>query len=453
MASSNANLFVIAEHDIKDARQIVLRGRTLPYQGISWTSKQRVDINYFPGNPVAVAQVIGATWGDTKAEGRWSDLHLLSDENAPDLINFPQLVDTAVPHPIPSAVERRTDTDVADTTTSSTFQTKGAPPGQKARTAEQVRDAMWQLSRGGQLLRVEWGPLVRYGYLVELTATHDRREDIEWEALFHWIGDKPTQPKPSPKQANVYQFVATPVAEAYELLRFINGDREPVVDTNSLAWLQRTIPLPDFGLGSSHNVIAIFLETYRRAFIQFVRKINSSITDMLNTLDRIIKAVTPIDPRELFGNVKSSLAAIRRSVDEMYEAFDAVGAAIKTAFNTNGNPSDMTMQDGLERGFRKLALKLAAECRTQEDNIDKFITPKVRAILRPSVGISLRDISVQEYGTANNWRAIQDFNGFPDSVVPAGAIVRVPDIPFSETNRRRTAHAYAPSSLSVAGVV
>ena len=64
-ASSKANVFVIAEHDIKDAREIVLRGRTLPYEGIGWGTTQRVDINYFPGNPTAIAQVIGATWNDT----------------------------------------------------------------------------------------------------------------------------------------------------------------------------------------------------------------------------------------------------------------------------------------------------------------------------------------------------------------------------------------------------
>ena len=453
MASSNATDFVIEEYNIKDARKIVLRGRSLPFQGVAWTSKQRVDINYFPGNPVAIAQVIGSTWEDTKAEGRWSDLFFIDDEHSPDLINFTQLVDTASPHLDEAVAQRRTNSGIVDNTTSSTYQSSGAPPGQRARTAEQARDAMWKLSRGGQLLRVEWGPLVRFGYIVEFTATHDRREDIRWEITFAWIGDKPTQPKPSSKQDSIYDFVGLPVEDYYALLKLLNGNREPVVDTGSLKFGNRPVVLQNTAFNSSLNIVPIFLEKYRRYMIQYIRKANSFVTELLATLERIIRTTEPIDPRTLFGNIKSSLAGVRIATDQVLLAFDTLGAAVSAAKDTGGNPSDVTVLDGLQREFRKLALKLAAQCRIQEDNIDRFVTPNIRTIVRPNYGTTLRDISMQEYGTANNWRAIQEFNGFPDSVIPAGAIVRVPEIPVGNVTRDRPARNSAPSSLTVTGII
>ncbi len=444
-ASSKANVFIIAEHDIKDAREIVLRGRTLPYQGVGWGTTQRVDINYFPGNPVAIAQVIGATWNDTTCTGRWSDLFLRNDEHAPDLINFATLAETALPD-VDAAVANRLPTtglqDLPDNTTSTTFQSGGALPPRKARTAGAIRDAIYALCRGGQLLRVEWGAIVRYGYIGEFTPTHDREQDIDWEIMFKWIGKEPTQPQPQPESKDLVSAIEFVQSRVLTIIEFLSsGDRPSQIEVFDR--------LPS----SSLNAHAIFIEQYRRQFIQYVRKINSSSKDLFSALERIVRAITPIDPRELFGNVRGAMDGLVQATNEMLDAFETLGAAVGTARTTHGSPADVTVVDGLQRAFRKLALELAAEARRQQAEIDRFLTPRIKTIVRPYAGTTLRDISIQEYGTANNWRAIQDFNGLPDSVVPAGTVIRVPEITSGQTARERRISGANPTSLNVSGVL
>lgn len=443
-AASKANLFVITEHDIKDPREIVLRGRSLPFQGVGFGTQQRVDINYFPGNPVAIAQVIGATWQDTTCEGRWSDRFLLDDEHAPDLINFAVLAETALPD-VDAAVVSRTPApqNLADAATSSTYQSGGALPARKARTAGAIRDAFYSLCRGGQLLRVEWGSIVRFGYIGEFTPTHDREQDINWELMFKWIGDRPTQPSPAPVSKDLVAAISSVQGRILTIVEFLSSGNRP----------SRTERDFDRLPSSSINAFAIFLEQYRRRFIQYLRKINSSGDALFSALERIIRAVTPIDPRELFGNVRGAMQGLIDATNEMLEAFETLGPAVGVSVQTNGSCADVTVVDALSRAFRKLAIDLAAEARRQQDEIDKFFTPSIKTIVRPYAGTTLRDISIQEYGTANNWRAIQDFNGLPDSVVPAGTVIRVPEIPSGGVKTTRQFAGSTPTSLNVAGLI
>ena len=77
-AQNQANVLTIIEQAETNLRGIVLRGRSLPFEGVAWGTELNVDINYFPGNPVAIAQVVGSQWTDTTINGRWSDRFLIA---------------------------------------------------------------------------------------------------------------------------------------------------------------------------------------------------------------------------------------------------------------------------------------------------------------------------------------------------------------------------------------
>ena len=102
-AENQANVFSITEKTDTNPRSIVLRGRSLPFEGVAWGTELTVDINYFPGNPTAIAQVVGSRWTDTVLTGRWSDRFLISDEHAPSILGFPDLAAEQLPEPDPGS--------------------------------------------------------------------------------------------------------------------------------------------------------------------------------------------------------------------------------------------------------------------------------------------------------------------------------------------------------------
>ena len=420
MANPTANVFIIAENPdlVAHPRSITLHGRSLPFQGVGWGTKQRVDINYFPGNPVAISQVIGPTWDDTKIQGRWSDIFLQLDEHAPELTGFNTLAPGVT-------LLTRTDTlapGVTQLSGTDTYVSGGALPPQRARTAAAVRDAFYSITRQGQPLRVEWNSLVRYGFIGEFVPTHDRQQDIDWTIRFEWVGDTYVQPAPAPESKDMVSTVKSVIDQIADVIDFIRSQRELV-------------------------------EAYRLEFEEFVEGINAFARDLLSTLERLIRTRFPVTPEDLFGSTKGSLSGIVKAVRDMLAHFETEAAGVKIARVTGGNAADVAVIDGLQREFRRLAARLAAKCRSEQATIDRFSSPKIRVIVRPFDGATLRDISLQEFGTPDNWRAIQEFNGFPDSLIPPGTVVRVPDIPTVRTPTQRRRGPERVNSLNVTGVI
>lgn len=421
--SSQANLLSILETGVTNPRGIVLRGRSLPFEGVGFGTKLNVDVNYFPGNPVASAQVVGAEWDDTTLNGRWSDVFLIDDEHAPSIFGFPDLADQALPE---SDVGREIQIPTVPTflrTNNTPAQSGGTlPGGGRARMARTVRDAMYLLCRGGQLLRFEWGSIARFGYIGEFTPTHDREQDIHWEIQMKWTGDTDAQPKPQPRSKDLVSGIKLVIDFWEQVLTFLSS-------------------------------ASLFVETYKLQITQFVRKMDSLAADLVSALERMVRISTPATPENLFGNTKAAYRGMVEAIAEFLAQFRQLGAKIKRSRDTNGDPADGIIIDGLQREFRRLAARLAAEAVTQESNVDRYFTPAIQATVRPTSGTTLRDISIDQYGTPNNWRAIQDFNGFPDSVVPAGTTVRVPEIPASPTRGQRQTRTTRVNSLNVAGVI
>ncbi len=423
-AENQANVLTIIEHTETNLRGIVLRGRSLPFEGVSWGTELNVDINYFPGNPVAIAQVVGSQWTDTTMNGRWSDRFLIADENAPNIIGFPDLAAEQLPEPDPGPEIRfPTIPTFLNPPSEPTTESGGVVPAARARTARAVRDALYQLSRGGQLLKVEWGSIARFGYLAEFTPTHDREQDIHWEMRFAWIGDTDAQPKPQPRSKDLVSTLKLVLQFYEDLITFLRS-------------------------------ATLFVETYKRKLTQFLRRMDSLASDLVSTLERLVRVTTPVTPNNLWGNTKSSLQGMRSAIADFLSTFRETGAKIRRMADTRGqDPAGGVIIDGMQREFRALAARLAASATREQATIDRFATPNIKAVVRPYAGISLRDVSIDQYGTPNNWRAIQEFNGFPDSVVPAGAIVRVPDIPSNPPIERRTQGTARVNSLNVAGVL
>jgi hypothetical protein len=370
-AFNQANVLTIIERAETNVRGIILRGRSLPFEGVDWGTELNVDINYFPGNPVAIAQVVGSRWLDTTLNGRWSDRFLISDEHAPNIIGFPELAAEQLPEPDPAKEIQfpTVPTFLGVPSNESTTQSGGVLPGARARTARAVRDALYQLSRGGQLLRVEWGSIARFGYIAEFTPTHDREQDIYWEIRFAWIGDTDAQPKPQPRSKDMVSAVKAVLQFYQDLITFLRS-------------------------------ATLFVETYKRQLTQFLRRMDSLAADLLSTLERIVRVATPVNPNNLFGNTKAAFQGMRRAVADFEQTLDDLGAKIRRMRDTRGqDPAGGIIIDNMQHEFRALAARLAAAATREQATIDRFSTPNIKAVVRTYAGTSLRDVSIDQYGT------------------------------------------------------
>ncbi len=138
-------------------RRVLLRGRALPYQGVSWGGEQRNKVTWYQGNPVASIQVLGPMLDPTEMHGTWKWRFL---EKQVELNGFPGL----------------DGTDLSPTDLVEVFQS--------------LRDA-------GNDLRVTWGPNTRYGILGKFVPNWIRLQDVEWSMEFIWAGTEPISPKAS----------------------------------------------------------------------------------------------------------------------------------------------------------------------------------------------------------------------------------------------------------------
>jgi hypothetical protein len=382
-APAQAFPFTIAE-TTGDARVLTLRGRSLPYRGVSWGQEQRVEIKYFPGNPVAQAQVLGPTWTDTTIRGMWKDTFLYNDDSKATLVNFPAIASAGRPN----------STDFADVGGRS-FASGGSVPGLvgEARRARTVRDAMFMMQRAGQLLRVEWGSMVRFGFIADFQADHDREEDIRWEVTFKWIGDT----------------VATPSVL-----------KKPRLDVPGL--LARLLALVQAFLNQVNAVLALIYGAVQLV-TQRIRKIGSLITGFLEALNRMASLV--FVPAEMFGVLKQQLTSIILAVRDLRATLARIPQAYSAA-KSGATASEQNAAVEASQAISFNARKLGVEAAETREQLREAEESDILGVVQVRENITLRDIATDFYGAPDDWTIIADFNGLSSSIVQRGTTVHVP---------------------------
>ena len=360
------------------ARVIILQGRSMPYQGVEWGGEGRSEITWYSGNPVASAQVLGPRFVPTTMEGEWKDIFLFEDDNRGILANFPALAPAARA----GATERG----------GSTFQGGLSIPSQYAQRARVLRDAFELLRKESILLKVEWGSIVRYGFIDSTGFPHKREEDIQWRIEFSWIGETASQPKrPKPK------------IELLSALRALLAILDKVINT-LLTFLVKAYNL-------------------KRAIEQFIRKLGSFVVALTESLQKI--AAFAFAPSEILGTLKGQLTAIMLAQRDLFAAFAAgQSAAYETAIG--GDLREVIMANLLQSEFRDQVLRLGADAAEKITAIDEFLAPELKGVITTKASRTLRDIAQEVYGSERNWRQLAEFNAFEGSIVPAGTVVRVP---------------------------
>lgn len=372
--------FIIKQVELPK-RVIVLQGRSLPHEGVAYGGDQRLDVTYNPGNPVAHVQVIGPTWKNTTITGEWNDIFLSDDANAGRLFNFPAL------RPVASAMATGLGLSGGDT-----FVSFATVPDQMARRARVLRDAFTLMRKEGGLVQVEWGSLVRFGFISSDIFPHKREEDIEFEIEFTWMGDTSSQP--------IFKF---PKIELLALLKVLLALLDKIINTlltvvaNAQAWLTR--------------------------ITQFITKLGSFVSELLEVLGKLASFV--FAPADVIGSIRGSLISIQLAARDLINDLDR-GPAAAVLAALLGSPVFISIAMATEARLRRETMDLASEAALQEQALEEAGVADLLGVFPSPGGITLRDISTKFYGTPDSWTDIARFNGLSSSIVPRGVLVRIP---------------------------
>jgi hypothetical protein len=365
-------------------RSLILRGRSLPYKGaVLDTGSQRVEITYFPGNPVAFSQVLGPTYDRSEITGKWKDKFLADEENAPIILGFPML--SAAGRPTPVGANR---------VVGASFLSGGAFTGQQTlQLAKSVQDAIGLMRKAGALMRVEWMSFVRYGHLTKAEFPESDGDEVEWRIEFAWTGDTDVQPKAS------------------------------VVDWSSKSLLQKLL---DF-TGQLNNILAGLLYTAQLTLAPFT----NAVADLLTDLDRLVKtlgkfASFQLVPAEVGIGLKASFYRLRDSTLGLLADIDSRDGRLEGARRFD-NPA-MQLSDLAVRQLRQLLAVIAEQIAEELKRLEAVLSRETRETYRVTSFKTLRDVSLEVYGTKDNWRQIASFNGLASSIVGPNTELRIPKL-------------------------
>ena len=157
-------------------RTLALRERSLPYKGMSLVNgTMKMEITYFPNNPVAYSQILGPKVGVPTRAGTWKASCLRDPENPPVSNRVPQV--TAYGQP---------QAPKGNLVFGNTFASAGIFPGgtQELQRSATVRDAFELIKNSGALLKVEWQDIARYGHLARTDFKESDGDEIEDEIVF-----------------------------------------------------------------------------------------------------------------------------------------------------------------------------------------------------------------------------------------------------------------------------
>ncbi len=375
-------LFISETNGLK--RAIVLHDRSLPYKGaVLVEDEQRVEVTFFPGNPVAYSQILGPQLTRTTFNGIWKDKFLRQREHAPVVSNFPAL--TAAGKPQGS---------LPQVTTGATFQSSGSFPGtQELRLAKTVRDAFRLLTRSGAHFKVQWSDWARYGHMVRFKCWPGPEDEWEYELEFAWTGDTDVQPK-----------VTYPGLDLKSFLDVLAGLLDGLA---SLLLLPQLI---------AQKVIGGFLSDLADILVQFGRLV--SILDGFVSFSFL--------PLAQLSAIKALCYSLRKQILDLFKKLRGKDGRLEGSRRLD--TSGIWETELLLRKVRQILSLLAEELAIRLGEIEAATAGQIDRVYTVEGVNSLQRIALEVYGNADNWRDIASFNGISSQIVEAGTVLRIPKL-------------------------
>jgi hypothetical protein len=363
------NTSFVIEELTGQKRRVVLNGRALPHRPVKFTGEQKAEFCWYPGNPEASIQVLGAREGATTIKGFWHDRFL--GEFTP-------------PNPAPATVS-------------------GVPIG----TALALAKTVDEIRRSGQLLQVTWDEISRVGILTSFSQEWHRREDVEWEATFTWsVGQGGSVTKTPPVVTQEFDLPNATIG----LGQLLAGLKSVVKAFN--AFVGQASVIGDFSRDVQAKVAS--LESGITSMADATDQAVSDVLSPLYTAQRVAGIVGFI--RQTAGDMRDSIS--NSAEEAMVRSPTEMGAAQRTAIRAQQREETNSARD-----MRNQAANHRANIALQIGD-----TPEVQDIYEPKQNEDLRAVSTRYYNTPDHWRDLMVFNGLSSSRLTAGMLILIPQL-------------------------
>lgn len=389
-------------------RSVTLVGRGLPYRPLSLEGEQRVKITNPAGSPIGYGTVMGPTEGETQIEGFWKDKYLGYSTS------FAERPGQA---PIILVTPRRTSTN-------GSAGIEG--PGTSGTPVTSAVDAIALLDSirsEGQLLKVQWGYIIRKGYLKKVSQKWHNVHDCEWSANFAWVAKDraPDTPEFGPPA----------------------GQREVGMSLRSI--LRDAMRIMD----APRALMSEYMDEYRN----FLNRIADASYSIDQSVTGLIDEASPI---RAASQIQTTLGGIAQGAFNIKEQTESAGFAgvfedyrraipFGSYIGTDSGSADSRFAAAEQAALDAIdpeeimkaqlyVRETVSDLRRVQDEAEArrryFIATPERSLglYRAREGDDLRYVSSLYYGTPTQWRALMLFNGLDTTELYPGQTITIPRI-------------------------
>jgi nucleoid-associated protein YgaU len=392
------NAFII--HELTGRRRtLVLTGRALPQRPFTLAGEQGLTVTYYPGNPVASAQVLGARETETTVEGWWKDRFI-----SPDLSRATgELLDN------PPA---RLDNDAVGTA----IHANGLP---NVRALVAVVD---DFRRQGQQVEVTWDELSRQGFIASFEQSWHNIHDVQFKIKFTWTSQSQDVDVPlSGAGGDLTDFIERQRALSDQLQTKVAPDP-----------LTPDVPVPDVPVNASLlSQIRDATDAITSSVAEAARTVQHQIDGVLATAETLqrftaINSFIAATAFRIMATTQSQVAAVGLNLPF---TVTRTGTGLPTITRATDTPTvaQFAAYHSQSHGWRRTARDLRGEVvRQTNDVVNQTGNNQVLAVVVARSGQDLRAISTQFYGTPDQWRVLAAANHLASASLSPGQVIFVP---------------------------
>lgn len=339
-------------------RTVALFGPALPHAPYSLPMERTGRTTRYPGQTKATQHVIGYSEGETSIEGRWTSQDLAGD--------------------IGSAMRSLA----------------GVLPGIPILSAEDLREAVYDLVRGGQEIIVTWAGVERRTSILSFDPQHITRGEIRWSMRFEWAG--------------AAKFMALPIVDS--LLETASNAFDMI--SAALDWAKYpanlALDLIDF-VGDQ------------------VGRIEALVADLRDTIGLYTTAASRAF--EVAQRAIGIVDAINAAAKAVRDQVSALVAEVAGEGVVAGSPI-ATAETAAIAAWLRATGRGAAKVQAQAGRLGYVLRevsdPRIEAVLVVQGDTDLRMVAQQRWGDPDGWRRIAAHNGLTSSSVAGGTTLTIP---------------------------
>lgn len=377
-----------------DKRVFRFTGRGLPYRPFTLSGDQRADINWYAGSPEGTIQMLGAKENETTINGMWKDRFLR------------QVVDLSPADLVAGGFDQGT------AGTASAAGQSGEPgaliDGAPIIHVRELANEMDDVRRKGQIVEVTWLHLKRQGIVRTFRQSWHTAQDVAWEIRFEWI-NQGVQLADIPIQDRSVDLSDT-VVEISNQLETLDSIRDGSVALDLVGDSGQAFTDAGQALGE----VNAFINQIQQALIQLQDTIINNTQSLLSPISTVQRAIG------IFAFMKDIADSTANGIERR---LDSAVLNVQDIFGTK-----LDQRNTLSKQ-KRAARRISSSAAIRQEQLEKQAQPELISSFVAREDQDLRDVALQHYGTADEWKSLMRFNNLDNSRLSSNQLIFVPRNP------------------------